>query len=192
MNIILASTSPRRKLLLKKFNFKFKQIKPAINEKNFLSKLKNKNPYKIACLLAYEKAKSVMDKVKKGIILGADTIVVLKNEIIGKPDSRKHAISILKKLSNSTHKVITAVALIDVKTFKTVVFADTSYVSFKRLSLKEIKTYINKNNVLDKAGAYAIQEGADPFIKSIKGSYFNVVGLPVEKLKKIIKIFLSL
>ena len=192
MNIILASTSPRRKLLLKKFNFKFKQIKPAINEKNFLSKLKNKNPYKIACLLAYEKAKSVMDKVKKGIILGADTIVVLKNEIIGKPDSRKHAISILKKLSNSTHKVITAVALIDVKTFRTVVFADTSYVSFKRLSLKEIKTYINKNNVLDKAGAYAIQEGADPFIKSIKGSYFNVVGLPVEKLKKIIKIFLSL
>lgn len=191
MKIVLASVSPRRKILLKNFGFKFIQIKPNVDERKILNELKNKNPYKIAGILAFEKAKSVSDKIKNGIILGADTIVVLKNEIIGKPDTKKHAISILKKLSNSTHRVITAVALIDAVTFKTIIFTDTSFVSFKKLSLKDIKDYIDKNNVLDKAGAYAIQEGADPFIKEIKGSYYNVVGLPIEKLKKVLRIFVK-
>ncbi len=188
MKIILASNSPRRKELIKKICEKFEKIKPEVDEKIILEKIKNRNPYKIACILAFEKAKSVLNKFKKGIVLGADTIVVLKNEIIGKPDSKKHAISILKKLNNSTHRVITGIALINVETFETIVDYDVSYVTFKKLSLKDIRDYIDKNNILDKAGAYAIQEGADPFIKKIKGSYYNIVGLPVEKLKKILKV----
>lgn len=190
--IILASSSPRRRELLKKLKLKFKIIKPSIHEKKFLKKIKNNNPYTIACFLAYEKARSVAKKIKSDVILGADTIVVLKNEIIGKPKNIKDAVKILKKLSGTTHRVITGVALINSKTFNSIVFSDTSYVSFKKLRIKDILDYIKNNNVMDKAGAYAIQEGADPFIKKIKGSYDNVVGLPTEKLKKVLCFFKKL
>lgn len=192
IQIILASGSPRRKLLLKKLNLKFKIIKPFINEKKILKKINNNNPYTVACLLAFEKALSVAKKIKNRIILGADTIVVLKNEIIGKPENVDDAVKILKKLSGSTHRVITGVALINSETFNFITFSDTSYVSFKKLKIKEILNYIKNNNVMDKAGAYAIQEGADPFIKEIKGSYDNVVGLPTEKLKKVLGVFKKL
>jgi septum formation protein len=192
IQIILASSSPRRRLLLKKLNLKFKIIKPFINEKKILKKINNNNPYTVACLLAFEKALSVAKKIKNRIILGADTIVVLKNEIIGKPENVDDAVKILKKLSGSTHRVITGVALINSETFNFITFSDTSYVSFKKLKLKEILNYIKNNNVMDKAGAYAIQEGADPFIKEIKGSYDNVVGLPTEKLKKVLGVFKKL
>jgi len=192
IQIILASSSPRRRLLLKKLNLKFKIIKPFINEKKILKKINNNNPYTVACLLAFEKALSVAKKIKNRIILGADTIVVLKNEIIGKPENVDDAVKILKKLSGSTHRVITGVALINSETFNFITFSDTSYVSFKKLKIKEILNYIKNNNVMDKAGAYAIQEGADPFIKEIKGSYDNVVGLPTEKLKKVLGVFKKL
>jgi len=192
IQIILASGSPRRKLLLKKLNLKFKIIKPFINEKKILKKINNNNPYTVACLLAFEKALSVAKKIKNRIILGADTIVVLKNEIIGKPENVDDAVKILKKLSGSTHRVITGVALINSETFNFITFSDTSYVSFKKLKIKEILNYIKNNNVMDKAGAYAIQEGADPFIKEIKGSYDNVIGLPTEKLKKVLGVFKKL
>jgi len=192
IQIILASSSPRRRLLLKKLNLEFKIIKPFINEKKILKKINNNNPYTVACLLAFEKALSVAKKIKNRIILGADTIVVLKNEIIGKPENVDDAVKILKKLSGSTHRVITGVALINSETFNFITFSDTSYVSFKKLKLREILNYIKNNNVMDKAGAYAIQEGADPFIKEIKGSYDNVVGLPTEKLKKVLGVFKKL
>ncbi|MCX7698041.1 MAG: Maf family protein [Candidatus Goldbacteria bacterium] len=185
--LILASTSPRRKQILTKFGFEFEVQEPKIDENRIFVKLKNIKPYKIATSLAYEKARSVLRKFKKGIVIGADTIVVLGREVIGKPKSKKHAIEILKKLSNSTHTVITAIALIDIETGKSLVTYDASFVTFKKLTIKQINDYVNNNHILDKAGAYAVQEGADPFIKKIKGSYYNVVGFPIEKFKRILR-----
>ncbi len=185
---ILASTSPRRKEILTKFKVPFKIIKPRENEDELKRALKGAMPEKVACVIAFEKAKSVAAGLKKGIVIGADTIVVLgKKRIIGKPRDENDAIKILTDLSRNTHRVITAVAVIDALTGKTVVFYDTSYVTFKHMSPEFIKKYIKENHVMDKAGAYGAQENSDPFIKSIKGSYYNVVGLPIERLKAVLK-----
>jgi septum formation protein len=185
--LILASTSPRRRIMLKQFRMKFTIARPSANETVLMRRVKNRDPRVIAGVLAHEKAKSVVKKFRSGIVLGADTIVVLGNEIIGKPRSQRDAERILGKLSGSTHRVITGIALIDAETGKTAVTFDVSHVTFDKIGINKIRQYIRDNHVLDKAGAYAIQEGADPFIRKIKGSYYNVVGLPIEKVKKILK-----
>lgn len=184
--IILASTSPRRHQILKDFGIKFDYVKPRLDEARAAAKLRTLNPLKIACGLAYAKARSVLSKVKSGIILGSDTIVVLRGKIIGKPRSKKHAYEILLALSRSTHCVVTAIAFIEAQTGKTLVTYDESYVTFRKLAPKWIKNYISTNHVMDKAGAYAVQENSDPFIKKIKGSYYNVAGLPIEKVQHIL------
>src|SRR5208337_3825243 len=185
--IVLASSSPRRIELLKKYNIKFKIIKHKINEKKIMGFIRSKDPRNIAQAIAFEKAKSVARGIKSGIVLGADTIVVARGKIIGKPSSIKDAIRILKFLSGTTHRVITALVFIDAGNGRTLITHEESFVTFKELDLKKIKDYIERNHVLDKAGAYAIQEGADPFIKNIKGSYYNIVGLPIEKVKEILR-----
>lgn len=185
--IILASTSPRRKDILTQFRIPFKIIKPHENEDAIKKSLIKATPEKVACEIAFAKARSVSGSLTKGIVIGADTIVVLKNRIIGKPIDEKDAIKILTALSKNTHRVVTAVAIIDALTSKSLVFYDTSYVTFKHMSPKFIRSYIRENHVMDKAGAYGAQENSDPFIKNIKGSYYNVVGLPIEKLTAILK-----
>lgn len=187
--LVLASTSPRRRRMLKEFNIPFTLIKPVADEAKIQRGIKSKNPAVIAQVLAHEKARSVLKKIKRGIILGADTIVVLGNHIIGKPKSQKDAERILGKLSGSTHRVITAIALVDAETQKTLVTYDISHVTFDKIGINRIRQYIADNHVLDKAGAYAIQDDADPFIRRIKGSYYNVVGLPIEKVKNILKVW---
>lgn len=189
IKLILASTSPRRRRMLKEFNIPFSLVKPLANEAKIQKKIKSTDPVIIAQQIAYEKAKSVQKKIKKGIILGADTIVVLGREVIGKPKNQKDAERILGKLSGSTHRVITGVAFIDAATQKTLVTSGISYVTFDRIGIDKIREYITENQVMDKAGAYAIQDGADPFISRIKGSYYNVVGLPIEKVIKILKLW---
>ena len=187
MKLVLASRSPRRKMILKKFGIKFRTVHPKINEERVKKGIKSKNPYKIANTIAYEKAKSVLNKVKSGIILGSDTIVVLGKRIIGKPKSKKDAEKILKALSGSTHSVITSLAFIDAKTYKSMVTYDETRIKFRKMSVTKIKEYINNYYIMDKAGAYAIQEGADPFVKSYKGSYYNIVGLPIELVRYILR-----
>ncbi|HNZ29686.1 MAG TPA: nucleoside triphosphate pyrophosphatase, partial [Candidatus Goldiibacteriota bacterium] len=181
--------SPRRKDILKQFGIKFKVIAPDSDEEAVKKSLKTDNPYEIANIIAYEKAKSVLPKVKKGIILGSDTIVVLKGEILGKPKDKKDAIRILSKLSSNTHSVITSIALIDAQTGKSIVTYDESNITFKHMSKTAVKKYIDENHVLDKAGAYAIQENSDPFVKKTTGSYYNIVGLPIEKLITTLKLW---
>jgi len=187
IKIILASSSPRRIELLKLNNIPFSIIKHKIDEKKVVKRLKIKEPINIAQLIAFNKASSVAGNIKEGLVLGADTIVVAKGKILGKPVSGKDAIRILKILSGTTHTVITAMAFIDAKNGKKLITHELSFVTFKKINLNQIKNYIKNNHVLDKAGAYAIQEGADPFIKRIRGSYYNVVGLPMEKFKYIYK-----
>jgi septum formation protein len=185
--LILASTSPRRHEILKQFGIKYSFIRPTADEEAAKRKLRSKDPYRTACSLAHIKALSVLPAVKSGIILGSDTVVILKGRLIGKPRSKKDAFNILLNLSRNTHSVVTAVAFIDAKTGKTLVTYDESFVTFKKITRTWIRDYIATNNVMDKAGAYAIQGDSDPFIKEIRGSYYNIVGLPIEKVKSILK-----
>jgi septum formation protein len=180
--IILASSSPRRIELLKRWGLKFK-VKPSrINEHT-----RFKSPKSIVKDLAARKALSISRNLKKGIVIGADTIVVLNGKIIGKPSSQENAKKILSSLSGTKHKVYTGIAVIDAACRKNIVDYEVSTVTMRKLSSQEIKRASSKH--LDKAGAYAVQEESDAFVEKIEGDYFNVVGLPYKNLKKLLNKF---
>ena len=178
MNIILASNSPRRRELLTRERVEFKVIPSTYNEiENF-----GLTPEKYVEFLAYNKAKSVFD-LYGGIVIGADTVVVLNGKILGKPKNKKDAELMLKELSSSTHEVITGYAILSKG--KTIKGCEITKVTFKKLTDKQIIDYINTGSPLDKAGAYGIQDG-DFLVDTIVGDYDNVVGLPVLKIKKLL------
>lgn len=175
--IILASQSPRRKQLLEWSEINF-EIVVAGTDESFPENLSASN---IAIHIAKEKAKAVQQKVPDKIIIAADTIVVLNGEIIGKPVDRNDAIRILSKLSGNHHKVITGVVIM--KNEKLVAFADTTDVEFHQLTQGQVEYYVDNYKPYDKAGAYAIQEWIGVVgIKSIKGDFYNVMGLPVSRV----------
>lgn len=180
--IILASSSPRRKKLLKTIYRSFRVIPSQFDE----SKLKAKSPEGFAVKAAIAKAEDVALKRKNALVIGADTIVVLGKNILGKPKNRKDAVRMLKSLSGRIHKVITGIAVVDSETLKT--FADyvVTKVKFKKMSDKRIFDYVRSGKPLDKAGAYGIQEIEKEFGIEIKGDYNNVVGLPLKMLKKLL------
>lgn len=182
--VILASKSPRRIQFLTEMGLKFKIEPSNIDELNFIHE--NLPPEKIAKKIALEKAKSVAKNKKEGIIIGADTIVVLDDEILGKPQDKKDAIRMLKKLSNSTHKVITGLAIININK-KTLIDSVTTLVTMRKIDENEIIDYVESKEPLDAAGAYKIQEKGYKFIKKIDGDYENVIGLPVNKFKEMLK-----
>ena len=186
MRFLLASTSPRRKELFKQLVSNFEIASPHFDERS----VKIKNPKKLVETLAYGKAKAVFEKAQGDwCVVGADTMVVFGKELIGKPKNEKDAIRIIKQLSGKTHKVITGVCVMirkeDIETVYK--FSVTSKLLFSELLEKEIENYVKTNNVLDKAGAYAIQEGAGKFIKKISGSFHNIVGLPIAEVYEIFK-----
>ncbi len=182
--VVLASNSPRRKELLDQIGLKFTTIASNISED-----IKITSPISFVKHLSIKKAKFVSRKEEDAVIIGADTIVVLKNEIIGKPKSLEDAINILKKLSGRTHLVITGFTVLDSKTKKSITKAVKTKVVFKKLTTEEIEEYVYSSSVLDKAGAYAIQEKSAVFIKEIEGDYFNIVGLPIFSLYHELKKF---
>ncbi len=180
--IILASSSPRRKLLLnallKNFGLKFAVI-PANIVENIPKKVENYGIF--AQKLATHKAREVA-KSKKGIIIAADTIVVIKNRILGKPENSAEAVSILKYLSGKEHKVYTGLVILDSVTGKFYRTYEVTKVKFRKLSLKEIEFYVKGGSPMDKAGSYGIQDDlGSTFVEKFTGDYFNVVGLPVLK-----------
>jgi len=181
--IVLASASARRKFLLAQIGLNAIIVPSRIKEK--LSS--DFSPPHQAILLALAKAEKVAGKFKSGLIIGADTIVVHKNKIFGKPRDIKDAERILSILNDSTHYVYTGIALIDAQTKKTLVDIDKTKVITKKIPRVLIKKLARLN--LDKAGAYAVQENADILVKKIIGDYYNVVGLPLEKLKRLLKNF---
>lgn len=176
--IILASASPRRKEILEKHNIEFDTIVSNVEE-NFSQDCTKEQ---IPMVLALKKALDVERRCTHGIIIAADTIVY-KNEVLGKPIDRENAYYMLKKLSGSSHQVVTGVAVIRVGTCDRIVFYDTTQVFFKNLSDENIQTYIDTNEVWDKAGAYAIQGKGAELIEKIDGDYYNVMGLPIHKVK---------
>lgn len=148
-----------------------------------------KNPRRLVRELAARKASEVAGRLKKSacLVVGADTVVYLKGEIIGKPTSPKHARDILKSLSGSVSRVYTGVAVLDTATGKMKIGSALSEVTMRRLTPSEINSASRRH--LDKAGAYAVQEKNDAFVKKIKGDYYNVVGLPAGLLLSILGSF---
>ena len=178
--IILASQSPRRKQLLEWAEVPFDIIVKSTRE-DYPPGL---HPQEIAIYIARQKAHAVQRQLSnEQTILAADTIVVLGENIIGKPVHREEAVSILFALSGEKHKVITGVVI--KKGDKEISFADVTEVEFHPLTLEQIEFYVDKYKPYDKAGAYAIQEWIGVVgIKSINGDFYNVMGLPVSRVVK--------
>lgn len=175
---ILASASPRRKQLLEWAEINFEIIIANTDE----SYPEGLNPTEVAAHIALHKALAVQQKAGIGRpIIAADTIVVLGDEVIGKPKDRNDAIQILKRLNGQTHLVITGVTILHAG--DTIQFTDTTEVSFHSLTSQQIAFYVDKYQPYDKAGAYAIQEWIGVVgIKTVKGDFYNVMGLPVSRV----------
>lgn len=179
--IILASKSPRRQELLKTLGLQFDVI-PSQYDENLKGK---KFTYELIKEVSKNKAFDVAARIKeKAIVIGADTVVVLGDEILLKPKDEQDAINELKKLSGKSHIVVTAITVIDTETNKYVTEAVTSKVTFQQLTEEQIIHYVKTKKPLDKAGAYGIQELDKSFVKSLEGSKNNVIGLSPTSLKK--------
>lgn len=180
--IILASSSPRRKELLKLAGIKFKVHSSNCEEIIPKDLPIQKVPKYLACL----KGKLVQKEFPLKTIIAADTVVIFDNKIIGKPINRANAIKMLKTLSGNTHQVITGVCIFNQTSNKS--FSVKTNVTFNPLTLAQIEYYVDKFNPYDIAGAYAIQEWIGLVgIKKISGCYYNVMGLPISKLIKYLK-----
>ena len=177
-NIILASKSPRRADLLKQIGLPFQVCPSEVKE----PKIIHVSPTIAVQELALTKARTVAAKFDVGLVIGADTVVVIDGEPIGKPENDAHAIEILTRLSGNPHEVITGVALIDIERKNEVVWTEKTTVHFRRLRQSEILAYVRSGESSDKAGAYGIQGKAGAFVERIEGCYFNVVGLPLSSL----------
>jgi septum formation protein len=183
MKIILASSSPRRRELLGQIGLDFECHPSGFNEHAIPPDLfggRKSRQRRVAEFNALMKARSV-GEVSSGekIVLGADTIVVYRDKLLGKPEDCQDAFSMLELLSGKTHEVITGVALIDIKRGRELIDSEVTKVTFKKLSSKEIMNYIRSGEPMDKAGAYGIQGLGSLLVKGINGCYFNVVGLPL-------------
>ncbi len=176
--LILASASPRRADLLSQIGLMFEIYPSNIPEIT----LNHTSAEFVTQELALQKARFVAERHTEGFVIGADTLVSLKNELLGKPMNTTHAQEMLTRLSGTCHKVVTGVALIDAKLNKEKTWSETTQVYFRELCPAEIDTYIETGEATDKAGAYGIQGRGAAFVKRIEGCYFNVVGLPLASL----------
>jgi septum formation protein len=180
--IILASKSPRRQELLKLMDVDFRIVLKDVDE-SYPHEL---SPEEVAVHIATKKAEAFDEDITDEVVLTADTIVVVDNLILGKPQTPAHAIQMLKMLSGRMHKVITGVCLLHKHKYNK--FFDVSEVFFRKLTDDEIVHYVERYNPLDKAGSYGIQEFIGLIgIERINGSYTNVVGLPTEKVYQQLK-----
>lgn len=181
--VILASASPRRSALLKEAGPAFASMRiMTADVKEGDDPLEN----------AMRKAEAVAELNPRALVIGADTVIRFEGETIGKPSDIEDAKRILAKLSGRTHDVATGVCVRCVEADILVRFGEATHVKFRTLTPETIDKYVQDVNVLDKAGAYAIQEHGDDIIESIDGSLTNVIGLPVERLKETVEYLLKL
>lgn len=184
--IVLASASPRRRELLRQIGLEFEVISSNIEEKS-----KSLIASQMVMELSEGKAMDIYEKLPEETkasvwVVGADTIVAFGDQIMGKPENRRHAVEMLSRLQGSTHQVYTGVTLVgqsgkEDKPFK-VSFYEKTDVTMYPMSREEILAYVDTGEPMDKAGAYGIQGRCAAFIKEIRGDYNNVVGLPVGRL----------
>ena len=187
LKIILASQSPRRRKLLTQLGIKFEVLPSNIDEI-----VSTYDPYKLVKQLSSQKSNAISKKVDNAYIIGSDTVVAFDNEILGKPNTKAEAFSMLSTLSNQTHSVFTGISVLK-KINGTICanhqFVEETKVTFSKLSNNEIDAYINTGSPMDKAGAYGIQDdwGA-VFVKYIQGDFYNVVGFPLHRFYQELKV----
>ena len=180
---ILASQSPRRLKLLEQLGL-HPEVIPSTLSEDFDNSLSVEDNIKSFAEL---KAKAVSENIDNGIIVGADTVVVLEKEVLGKPIDPADAFNILRKLSGKMHTVLTAFCVYSTPEERSITAVESTNVYFKQLSDKEIERYISTEKPFDKAGAYGIQDRTAVFVKKIEGSYENVMGFPLSRFYKAMK-----
>jgi septum formation protein len=178
--LILASASPRRVDLLKLLPVKFRVLPAAVEE----AAHEHLSPLEVCQLNAHRKARAVAKKIPDALVIGADTLVFVENEIFGKPRNLAEARRMIARLQGRHHQVVTGVCLMHLRAHRERIFAVSTDVLFHPLTGQQIRDYLRQIHPLDKAGAYAIQDGGEKIISEISGSFSNVVGLPVEKLRE--------
>lgn len=181
MKIILASLSPRRHEILNLVKIPH-EVVPSHSQEKVQSM---SNPEEMVLEISYQKASEIAKLYPRDIVIGADTMVVIDDTILGKPKNKEESIKMLTMLSGRTHQVLTGVCVI--ANGKVIKFVEKSDVTFYDLREDEILNYINNDVVYDKAGSYAIQSMCAKYIKEIRGDYYNIVGLPIGKLYHILK-----
>jgi septum formation protein len=187
MRLILASNSPRRKELLLNAGFDFEIRASRVEE----IRREGEAAEEFVCRLARDKASAVASSAPAGsLVLGADTVVVIDDQILGKPASPDAAARMLRLLAGRTHRVITGVCLILAPRRIAALKHEVTRVTFSALDEKEIRDYVTSGEPMDKAGAYGIQRLASKFVTCVEGSYFNVMGLPVHLVYDMLKPFL--
>ena len=177
-SLILASESPRRQALLSDLGISFRVVPAQVQE----IPRPGEQPAVFSKRMAQEKARAVSQQYPEDWVLGADTVVSLGKRLLGKPDSLREAKKFLEALNNRTHEVITSFCLINQSLKKALARSVYTRVTFKRFSRREIDWYLQTGEPLDKAGAYAIQGRGSFLVREIKGSYTNVVGLPLTEV----------
>ena len=174
--LILASQSPRRRELLRQIGLKFHIIPSSVDE----TIVDEVSPEEHVRILAERKARDVAFHLPSGIILGADTVVVIDGEILTKPATNDEAVRMLQRLSGQRHEVFTGFCLLDIPSWRRVTECERTEVWFRRLATDEILSYVKSGSPMDKAGGYGIQDDFGAvFVERINGDYYNVVGLPL-------------
>jgi septum formation protein len=197
MQIVLASKSPRRIQLLREIGLEFETYSPEFQEKTGENPSENASSpsddaHSISLHNALGKAQEASRRFKDAIIIGVDTVGESHNHILGKPKDREDAKRLIRLISGTTHKVVSGVAIIRThrgKPTKTLTATTETLVTMEKMQEEEIQKYIDSGEGDDKAAAYAIQGKGSLFIKKIEGDYFNVVGLPIYTIKKLLKKF---
>ncbi len=174
-SLVLGSASPRRADLLRQIGLSFDVISSDIHE----TLLPGEDPSTYCKRIANDKARDVASRCEGRVIIGADTVVVIDGGILGKPADESEAGYMLEKLSGRTHTVITGVSVLERLTGECETFSVTSHVTFRTMDPEEIDRYVATGEPIGKAGAYAIQGKAAVFVRSISGSYSNIMGLPL-------------
>ena len=181
--IILASASPRRRYLLELIGIRHKVIKPEINEED----QDVDDPAEHVLKLSHLKAHQVAQRVESGIVVGADTIVVFRGEILGKPRDQHEAISMLGRLAGRWHEVYTGLTVIETQSHKMAQGYERTRVKMRKLTPEEIQAYVATGEPMDKAGSYGIQGIGAGIVEKVYGCYFNVVGLPIVRLLSLLR-----
>ena len=184
--LILASSSPRRAQLLKLIGLEFEIIESKLNERDEVYTV----PEVHVLELAEKKARKVAENISDAIIVGADTIVVLNNQMLGKPRTANEARAMLRKLSGKTHTVYTGLAIIDKPSENVISDYERTRVTFRELNDQEIEQYVQTQSPMDKAGAYGIQDQSAVFVTKIDGCFYNVMGFPLAKFYQTLQTFL--
>lgn len=182
---ILASNSPRRKEILTQAGFQF-TVLPSDVDESFSASM---SPQEVPVMLAERKAKALIENCANSLVLAADTVVILENEILNKPADKQDALHMLKKLSGKTHEVVTGIALASPQGIITA--ADSAMVRFRELADWEIEWYVRGGASLDKAGAYGVQDFIGMAgIEKLEGSFYTVMGLPIYHVYQLLKPFI--